>query len=85
MIWNDAGGGHLIVAGLLPAPAGKTYELWAITRGTPRAVGLFGVDASGRGAHRVASARGPVQVFAVTLEPEGGTPAPTGPVVLASR
>jgi len=85
MIWNDAGGGHLFVAGLLPAPAGKTYALWAIAGGTPRAAGLFGVDASGRGAHRIAPGSTAVQVFAVTLEPEGGTPAPTGPIVLASK
>jgi len=26
----------------------------------------------------------PVKVFAVTLEPAGGVPAPTGPMVLAS-
>ena len=87
MIWNDAGGGHLFVAGLPPAPAGKTYALWTISGGTPRAAGLFGVDASGRSAHRIAPevASGAVGVFAVTLEPEGGTPAPTGPIVLASK
>jgi len=87
MIWNDAGGGHLFVAGLPPAPAGTTYELWTIAGQTPRPAGLFGVDAAGRGAHRVppGAAGGAVQVFAVTLEPEGGAPAPTGPIVLASK
>jgi anti-sigma-K factor RskA len=85
MIWNETAGGHLFVAGLAPAPAGKTYELWTIAGQIPRPAGLFVVDAAGRGAHRVASAGGPVKVFAVTLEPEGGTPAPTGPIVLASR
>lgn len=85
MIWNDAGGGHLFVTGLPPAPAGKTYELWTIAGKTPRPAGLFAVDAGGRGAHRVEAAAGPAQVFAVTLEPEGGTPAPTGPIVLVSK
>lgn len=85
MIWNDAGGGHLFVAGLPPAPAGKTYELWTIAGKTPRPAGLFAVDAGGRGAHRVEPSAGPAQGFAVTLEPEGGTPAPTGPIVLASK
>ena len=86
MIWNAAGGGHLLVTGLSPAPAGKTYALWAIARGTPRPVGLFAVDANGRGGHRVAvdTARDAVQGFVVTLEPEGGAPAPTGPIVLTS-
>jgi len=27
----------------------------------------------------------PVKVFAVTIEPEAGVPAPTGPMVLASK
>jgi anti-sigma-K factor RskA len=87
MLWNDAGGGHLFVAGLPPAPAGKTYELWIIAGKIPRPGGLFGVDEAGRSAHRVPpeAAAGAVDVFAVTLEPEGGTRAPTGPVVLASK
>src|SRR5205814_22415 len=38
MIWNAAGGGHLLATGLPPAPPGKTYALWAIARGTPRPV-----------------------------------------------
>jgi hypothetical protein len=87
MIWNDAGGGHLFVAGLPPTPAGKTYALWTIVGGTPRPAGLFGVDADGRGTHRIAPAStgAPARVFAVTVEPEGGVPAPTGPLVLTSK
>ena len=86
MIWNATGGGHLLVTGLAPAPAGKAYALWAIAGGAPQPAGLFGVDASGRGGHRIAAdtARDAVQGFAVTLEPEGGAPAPTGPIVLTS-
>ena len=87
MIWNDAGGGHLFVAGLPPTPAGKTYALWTIGGGIPRPAGLFGVDAAGRATHRIApaSAGAPARVFAVTVEPEGGVPTPTGPIVLASK
>ena len=84
MIWNDAGGGHLFVAGLAPAPTGKTYELWTIADAAPKPAGLFAVDGQGRAVHRVAAERG-VKVFAVSLEPEGGVSAPTGPIVLASR
>src|ERR1700682_2722302 len=68
MIWNDAGGGHLFVAGLAPPPAGKTYALWlwTIVGGPPRPAGLFGVDADGRGTHRIAPAStgAPARVFA---------------------
>lgn len=84
MIWNDSGGGHLFVAGLAPAPAGKTYELWTIADAAPKPAGLFAVDAQGRAVHRVAAEPG-VKVFAVSLEPEGGVSAPTGPIVLASK
>jgi anti-sigma-K factor RskA len=86
VVWNDAGGGHLFVADLPPAPPGKTYELWTITGRTPRPAGLFDVDASGRAGRRLEAVPegGPVDVFAVTLEPAGGVPAPTGPIVLAS-
>lgn len=84
MIWNDAAGGHLFVTGLAPAPAGKTYELWTIADAAPKPAGLFGIDPQGRGVHRVAAERG-VKAFAVSLEPEGGMPAPTGPIVLASK
>jgi anti-sigma-K factor RskA len=84
LVWQETGGGYLLVAGLPAAPSGKVYELWTISGGTPRAAGLFTVDASGRATHPVAPTRVPVDVFAVTLEPEGGVPAPTGPIVLAS-
>jgi anti-sigma-K factor RskA len=86
VIWHPTAGGHLFVANLPTAPTGKAYELWTIGDGAPRPAGVFQVDASGRGTHRIAPlADGqPVKVFAVTLEPEGGVPAPTGPMVLAS-
>ena len=69
-----------------PVAGRKTYELWAITGGTPRPAGLFGVDAKGAGGLRIEPAPEgrPVDVFAITIEPAGGVPAPTGPIVLAS-
>jgi anti-sigma-K factor RskA len=84
VVWHDTAGGHLFVAHLPAAPAGKVYELWTIGEGPPRPAGTFTVDASGRASHPVPPVRAPVQVFAVTLEPEGGVPVPTGPMVLAS-
>ncbi len=86
LVWNDAHGGHLLVTSLAPLPADKTYELWTITGGTPRPAGLLAVDARGVGGLRVepVPGGGPVDVFAITVEPAGGVPAPTGPIVLAS-
>jgi anti-sigma-K factor RskA len=86
VVWNEKSGGRLYVTGLPPAPDGKTYELWTIAGATPRPAGTFDVGPGGSAAHPVASVDdGPVKVFAVTLEPAGGVPAPTGPMVLASK
>ena len=85
LVWHPTAGGHLVVANLPPAPSGKGYELWTLGGPAPRPAGVFQVDASGRAIHRVEPAPGAVAKFAVTLEPEAGVPAPTGPIVLASR
>jgi len=85
VIWHDTTGGQLVVANLPPTPAGKAYELWTLDGPAPRPAGVFKVDASGRGTLRVDPTGGPAAKFAVTLEPEAGVPAPTGPIVLASR
>ncbi len=87
VIWHPTAGGHVFVASLPTAPLGKAYELWAIADAAPRPAGVFRVDAAGRGSLRVAPVAGgkPVKVFAITLEPEDGVPAPTGPMVLASK
>jgi anti-sigma-K factor RskA len=87
VLWNARGGGLLVTSDLPPTPPGKTYELWAIAGGTPRPAGVFGVDAAGHATMRVEPIAGVAQVdvFAVTLEPEGGVPSPTGAMFLASK
>lgn len=65
----------------LPAPpAGRQYQLWALNKGKPVDAGLLtAAAASGERLERmkdVASA----QAFAVTLEPVGGSAAPTMPI-----
>jgi anti-sigma-K factor RskA len=85
VVWHEKSGGQLYVSGLAPAPPGKTYELWTIAGPAPKPAGVFDVDPSGNGSLAVAAVDdGPVKIFAVTLEPAGGVPAPTGPMVLAS-
>ena len=85
IVWHDQRGGALYVTGLPPAPAGKAYELWTIAGAAPKPAGVFDVDATGAASVPVPPATdGPVNVFAVTLEPAGGVPAPTGPMLLAS-
>lgn len=68
-------------------PADRTYQLWYITAdGGPVSAGVFGVDERGRAVIEVTEVPAPeqVQVWAVTVEPAGGVPAPTGEMVLKS-
>jgi anti-sigma-K factor RskA len=88
MIWNPPQGGLLVTAGLPAAPPGKTYQLWAIAgTAAPVSAGVFAVGADGTATIRVPTLPGvdKVDVFAVTLEPAGGVPAPTGQMYLAGK
>lgn len=84
----DAASGNaaLVLSGLSPAPPGKTYELWAIRgKKPPEPAGLVTVDAERGAAFSIPTLDAPKQVtaFAVSIEPRGGSSAPTGPIVLA--
>jgi len=87
MWWHREAGGFFVASGLPAAPAGKTYQLWAIARGKPLPAGVFDVDPKGTAALRVQPLRGvgKVEVFAVTLEPAAGLPQPSGPMYLAGK
>ena len=88
MIWNAAKGGLLVTAGLPAAPPGKAYQLWAIAgTNAPASAGVFAVTADGAASVEVPPLPGvdKVDVFAVTLEPAGGVPAPTGQMYLAGK
>jgi anti-sigma-K factor RskA len=88
MLWHEKAGGLLVAAGLPQAPAGKAYQLWAIAgKNAPVSAGVFTVDARGTGSLQVAPLPGVgrVDVFAVTLEPASGVPAPTGAMYLAGK
>jgi anti-sigma-K factor RskA len=70
------GNATLMVSGLDPAPKGKTYEAWVIPKGkVPRPAGLFrGGKPTTVHLHGVPQKGA---VVAVTVEPAGGSPAPT--------
>jgi anti-sigma-K factor RskA len=83
---DPARGTALFTARGLPAPPpGRTYQLWYITaeRG-PVSAGVFALDPDGRAELAVAGVPAPeaIQAWAVTVEPEGGVPQPTGEMVL---
>lgn len=72
---------------LPPLPSGRTYQLWFLTSSTPVSVGLLRPDADGNvsAAFGMDTSSPDPSGLALSLEPEGGVPAPTGPIVLATR
>jgi anti-sigma-K factor RskA len=68
------------------SPAGMTYQLWAI-HDKPVSIGTFNMD-TGKSAHllvKKAPSFTDAKAFAVSLEPSGGRPQPTGPIYLLSQ
>ncbi len=60
------------------APAGRTYQLWAIAQGKPVSLGVFNTAADGRVTAAMAVPPGlTFELSAVTEEPAGGSPQPT--------
>ena len=83
---QTSGEAAVVITNLGPAGAGKTYELWAI-RGSqpPEPAGTFAPTPEHTVAARSERIPRPseVTVFAVSIEPAGGSTSPTGPIVLA--
>ncbi|HEX7878002.1 MAG TPA: anti-sigma factor [Candidatus Eisenbacteria bacterium] len=81
---SAAGKGYLWVKHLPVDAEGKDYQLWAIQGGAPVSAGVFSVTADGSALIPLADVRPDTRVaaFAITLEPAGGLPAPSGPMVL---
>jgi anti-sigma-K factor RskA len=80
-LWSRQRGMVFTATELPPLPAGRVYQVWVVTGEAPISAGLLEPDPSGRGVgifSTPADIGAPVAV-AVTLEPEGGVPAPTGP------
>ena len=76
----------LYCVNLPESPAGTTYQLWAV-HDKPVSVGTFHMD-TGETAHLLVKkvpSFSEAKTFAVSLEPSGGRPQPTGPIYLLSR
>ena len=70
-------------AGLARQPGGKVYELWLIAGSHARPAGLLPTPVSGHTAPFLVSGARTGEVFAMTIEPAGGTPKPTTRPILA--
>jgi anti-sigma-K factor RskA len=88
LLWSRTHGLALSAASLQAPPKGSVYQVWLVTRTTPASVGVL-----------VPAADGPTSVVfpwpdglrrmvvgaTVTVEPDGGSPQPTGAARLTSR
>jgi hypothetical protein len=85
VFWSEAAKRGILIAGhLQPLPPDRQYQLWVFVDGKPVDAGVFDVDPSGRTLFEskdLAAVR-TAQNFAVTVEPRGGLPQPSGPIVL---
>ena len=84
----DRTGRALLIASKLPnVPQGKAYQLWFIVGNKPPVPGrTFVPDSSGNAVLKEEMPREAVDanVFAITVEPAGGSSAPTSPIYLRS-
>ncbi|XAL98572.1 anti-sigma factor [Phycisphaeraceae bacterium D3-23] len=79
---------RMTVAGLDPAQAGETYQAWFVLgdgQGGPVSLGTFNTNAAGEAVFEATLANAPdgIALAAVSVEPLGGVPAPTGAIVIA--
>lgn len=86
MFWDRARHTWTMIAHNMPnLKSGRTYQLWLITPKSKISAGTFTVrngDAVVRATYDLTE---PLNAIAVTDEPAGGVPQPTGPIVVAAQ
>jgi anti-sigma-K factor RskA len=79
----------LVLASALAPQAGKDYQLWLIRGDRKISAGLLPTDEAGLPTlariSRDLLEGGAPDAFAITVEPAGGMPQPTGPIVLVGK
>lgn len=82
VVWSPSARGAVVVGSGLEDPGpGRVYELWAIGDDGPRSAGLFEPGPDGRVERRLALPDEPSGGWGVTIEPDGGSPRPTGEIL----
>jgi anti-sigma-K factor RskA len=81
------GKAHLVflASNMSPLPPNRVYELWLIpVNGAPVPAGIFKADAHGSGSILNPPLRAGLEAkaFAITVEPEGGSSAPTSEIIM---
>jgi hypothetical protein len=86
MFWNRTSNDWTMVVYTMPPPKpGMTYQVWLVTDSAKISAGTFQPDSSGHAFMQAKYAldRNALRAVAVTEEPVGGMPSPTGPVVVS--
>jgi anti-sigma-K factor RskA len=86
-LWSRNRGMVFTTSNLPLAPAGQVYQVWVVTAEAPVSAGLIAPDPTGRATAFFETPMdiAPPVAIAVTLEPAGGVPAPTGARYLIGR
>ena len=74
----------LMAENLPPAPEGEVYEVWLMRSGVPEPDGLFQPRNEGDAAMPIEGSIKGAEAVAITVEPSGGSPAPTSDVLLSA-
>jgi hypothetical protein len=83
LLWSRSRGVVFSAVRLPPLPAGMTYQLWLLTDNLPVTAGTFAPGDGGRVTFTATPPAVPRPVIgaALTLEPAGGSPTPSGMLV----
>ena len=84
---TGTGSSVLVVSGLEPLTSEQTYEFWLIKDTSAMPAGLFTVDQQGRAILQVPQSSGSpdYNAIGVSIEPQGGSPQPSGTVVMLGK
>jgi anti-sigma-K factor RskA len=85
-ILRTQAGAAVLVAQLPPLERGRVYQLWRIQgQSAPTSAGIFRVDQDGHTTAELPPGQQPQagEIVAVTNEPDGGSPSPTGDPLIA--
>ena len=87
VIWDSESNRALLQVSNLPAvPSDKDYQLWIIKNNKPVSAGVFAVNNPEKDSffkiEEMAAGEQAADAFAITMEPKGGMPQPTGDMYL---
>ena len=78
------GRGVLVAENLPPTPEGEVYQTWLMHGDVPEPAGLFEPGDGGDAAAPIEGSIDEADAVAVTVEPSGGSPAPTSDILLTT-